>query len=111
MKWKETYKKNRWLRIITNKYFIIIVLFAVWMLFFDSNSFLIHNELNQEIDGLEKNKEFYEAEIQKDRTFMEKLDDKEEMERFAREAYYMKKENEDIYIIEHADSVDIKEKK
>lgn len=111
MKWKETYKKNRWLRIITNKYFIIIVLFAIWMLFFDSNSFLIHNELNQEIDGLEKNKEFYEAEIQKDRTFMEKLDDKEEMERFAREAYYMKKENEDIYIIEHADSVDIKEKK
>lgn len=111
MKWKETYKKNRWLRIITNKYFIIIVLFAVWMLFFDSNSFLIHNELNQEIDGLKKNKEFYEAEIQKDRTFMEKLDDKEEMERFAREAYYMKKENEDIYIIEHADSVDIKEKK
>lgn len=111
MKWKETYKKNRWLRIITNKYFIIIVLFAVWMLFFDSNSFLIHNELNQEIDGLEKNKEFYEAEIQKDRTFMEKLDDKEEMERFAREAYYMKKENEDIYIIEHADSVDLKEKK
>ncbi len=111
MKWKEAYKNNRWLRIITNKYFIILLLFAVWMLFFDSNSFLIHNELNQEVNALESNKEFYETEIHKDQKFMEKLDDKEEMERFAREEYYMKKENEDIYIVEHADSVEVKDKK
>jgi len=49
---------------------------------------------------------FYKKEIKKDRTFIDKMKDSSEMERFAREKYYLKKENEDIYIIEHQDSVE-----
>ena len=75
------------------------------MIFFDTNSFFIHRELDQDIKGLEENKEFYKQEIDKDKAFIEKMKDSTEMEKFAREKYYLKKENEDIYIIEHEDSL------
>ena len=75
------------------------------MLFFDTNSILIHRELNQDIEALEKNKEFYKDEIEKDKAFIEKMQDSSEMEKFAREKYYLKKPNEDIYIVEHEDSL------
>ena len=104
MKFSEI-KKQRWFKVLGNTYVIILLLFVVWMLFFDTNSFLIHKELNQDIDALEKNKEFYEEEIEKDKAFIEKMEDSNEMEKFAREKYYLKKPNEDIYIIEHEDSL------
>lgn len=89
---------------------LILILFIVWMVFFDTNSYLIHRELNKEIDGLRDNSEFYQKEINHDKTFIEKMEDSEEMEKFAREKYYLKKENEDIYIIEHEDSIAKKNK-
>lgn len=98
-------KNNKWIKIISNKYLLIIVGFGVWMVFFDTNSFLIHRELDKEIEGLENNAEFYQKEIDHDKSFMKKMEDSNEMEKFAREKYYLKKENEDIYIIEHEDSI------
>ena len=46
-------KQNRIVRVISNKYVIIIGVFVVWMLFFDENSFINHRELDEEIDKLE----------------------------------------------------------
>ena len=71
------------------------------MLFLDSNSWLIHRELNKELDQLEENKEYYRKEISKDEQLINVLEDSAGLENFAREKYFMKKENEDIYIIEH----------
>lgn len=90
---------------VANTYVIILLLFLIWMLFFDTNSFLIHKELNDDINALEENKEFYQSEIEKDKVFINKMKDSFEMEKFAREKYYLKKENEDIFIIEHEDSL------
>lgn len=104
MKWKDL-RNKRWFRVITNRYILILLLFAIWMIFFDANSWIIQKELDTEIDGLEKNAEFYRKEIKRDREFMEKLSDSDEMERFGREEYYLKKDNEDIFIIEHEDSI------
>ncbi len=84
---------------------LILLLFLIWMLVFDTNSFLIHNELNHDIKDLEDNKEFYKEEIKNDKIFIEKMQDSSEIERFAREKYYLKKEKEDIFIIEHVDSI------
>jgi cell division protein FtsB len=75
------------------------------MFFFDTNSLLIHKELNEDIKGLEDNKEFYEEEIAKDKEFLNKMKDSNEVEKFAREKYYLKKDDEDIFIIEHEDSL------
>ena len=104
MKFSEL-KKEKWFVIVSSTYVIILLLFIVWMLFFDTNSFLIHRELDQDIKALERNKEFYQEEIEKDRAFIEKMQDSNEMEKFARKKYYLKKQNEDIYIIEHEDSL------
>ncbi len=90
---------------VSNKYLLILILFVIWMVFFDTNSFFIHNELNDEVNTLEENKDFYKNEIDHDKSFIEKMKDSNEQEKFAREKYFMKKENEDIYIIEHQDSL------
>ncbi len=88
-------------KIITNRYVLIISVFLVWMLFFDENSFLNHYEFNKEIKKLQNEKEYYNSQINKDKELIEKLNDKDKLEKFAREEYNMKKENEDIYLIEY----------
>jgi len=90
---------------------LILILFIIWMIFFDTNSYFIHNELDSDINALEDNAEFYQKEIDNDKTFIKKMEDSNEMEKFAREKYYLKKENEDIYIIEHEDSIKKEEKR
>ncbi len=104
-------KRNKWVRFISNKYVLILILFIGWMIFFDTNSYLIHNELEDEIDALEDNAEFYQKEIDRDKGFIKKMEDSNQMEKFAREKYYLKKENEDIYIVEHEDSIKKEEKR
>ena len=104
MKFSEV-KKNKWIQYISNKYVLIFLLFLIWMFFFDTNSYFIHKELNEDRDALKKNKEFYEEEIKKDKAFIEKMNDSDQIEKYAREKYYLKRENEDIYIIEHEDSI------
>ncbi|WP_226294260.1 FtsB family cell division protein [Aquimarina algicola] len=84
---------------------LIILLFVIWMLFLDTNSWLIHRELDQEIQELEENKEYYIKEIVKDQKNIKTLKDSGELEKFAREEYFMKRDNEEIYIIEYEDSV------
>ncbi len=98
-------KKNKWFKRLSNKYFLILVVFAAWMFYFDANSFFTHKELSDEIKELENNKEYFQKEINKDKEFIEKLKDEEQMEKFARETYYLKKENEEIFIIELQDSL------
>ena len=98
-------KQQWWFKFISNKYVLLLILFAIWMLFFDSNSWLIHNELNEEISDLEKNKEYYQQQIDSDKLTLERLQDSIEIEKFARQEYYMKRENEEIYIIEFEDSL------
>ncbi|WP_028872275.1 FtsB family cell division protein [Psychroserpens burtonensis] len=93
-----------------NIFVIVFAIFAVWMLFFDSNSLLIHQELNEDITDLEDEKDYYRNEIQKDDKAIKELSTEEGIEKMAREKYYMKKENEDIYIIEYEDSLKLKRK-
>ncbi len=99
------FKNKRWMKIISNKFVLLVFLFVVWMFFFDTNSYFIHRELDKEINTLEKSKEFYQKEINQDQQFLEKMKDSKELEKYAREHYYLKKDNEDIYIIEHQDSI------
>ncbi len=94
-------RSNKWFRIFSNKYMLVSISFIFWMLFLDGNSWLIHRELDLEIDDLEKNKDYYLHEISKDKAIMETLNDSLELEKFARREYFMKRENEEIFIIEY----------
>ncbi len=83
-----------------NKFFITVFLFLAWMIFFDNTSFLVVNELNGEINKYEKKLEYYKTEYQKNDEFFKKLmNNKSEKEKFARENYFMKKPNEEIFIL------------
>ncbi|KGL64326.1 septum formation initiator [Polaribacter sp. Hel1_85] len=70
------------------------------MFFFDENSYLVHHKFNNEIEDLESTISFYKNKIEEDKATIKKLQDSLQLERFAREKYLMKKDNEDIYLIE-----------
>ena len=91
-----------------NVFLIIFAVFAIWMLFFDANSLFIHRDLNADINDLEEEKEYYKQEIAKDKKAIKELSTEEGIEKLAREKYYMKKKNEEIYIIEYEDSTKTK---
>jgi cell division protein FtsB len=100
-----SFLSNKYVKPFKNIFVIIFVLFAVWMLFFDSNSWFIHHELNTEIEELEAEKQYYKDEIKKDKKAIKELSSEEGVEKLAREKYYMKKADEDIFIIEYEDSI------
>ena len=95
-----TLKNNKVFKILTNIFVLIFIPFLIWMLFFDENSYLVHRKFNSEIKDLESTVSFYKTKIAQDKATIMKLNDSLQLERFAREQYLMKKENEDIYIIE-----------
>ncbi|SVA05539.1 uncharacterized protein METZ01_LOCUS58393 [marine metagenome] len=76
------------------------MLFIIWMLFFDSNSWLVHRELNKKVYKLENQKDFYIDGIKKDKEELSKMKTDSGLEEYAREKLFMKKEDEEIFIIE-----------
>ncbi|MBL4746870.1 MAG: septum formation initiator family protein [Flavobacteriaceae bacterium] len=94
-------KNNTYFKIFTNFYIVVIIVFVLWMLFWDENSYLVHREFNQELDKLKSQKKYYLEQIDKDKAIISDLKDLEKLEKFAREKYHMKKANEDIFLIEY----------
>ncbi|MDA9970259.1 septum formation initiator family protein [Flavobacteriaceae bacterium] len=104
-------KSNRFLKLLKpfkNIYFLILIVFIVWMVIFDANSWLIHSDLNEDMEDLNSKIEFYNGEIEKDQKEINTLNSTDGIEKYAREHYKMKKENEVVYIIEDADSLKVK---
>ena len=89
------WRKKKWFKIMTNTYILVLTIFVIWMAFFDTNSLLIHLELESEIDKLEKEKEFLKSEIAKDKEILKKMSNEKELE----------KDNEEIFLIEYEDSI------
>lgn len=95
------------LKILGNRYVIVLAFFTVWMLFLDNTSYMDHRILNKQLDELEDNKKYYQDEISKDDENIRLLKNPDQIEKYAREKYYMKRDSEDIYIIEfEGDSVE-----
>lgn len=87
-------------RRFANKYTLVGAVFVVWVALFDKYSFLDQLELRGRIKDLEKDKEYYQGKIEDTRRKKEELTgDRDKLEKFAREEYLMKRENEDIFII------------
>ena len=86
---------------VKNFYFIVGVVFIFWMLFIDSNDLYSQYKKHRKLHELEHQKAYYAQkikEVEKDRE--ELLSNSELLEKFAREKYLMKKETEDLYILE-----------
>src|SRR5690554_340483 len=98
---KNSVEKYPFLKLFGNRYFVVLLFFVIWILFLDDASFFQHRVLNKEIKTLESNKNYYKEEIRNDQKQIKELKNTEYIERYAREKYFMKKNNEDIYIIEY----------
>jgi cell division protein FtsB len=86
-----------WLK---NKYVLTISLFVIWMLFFDQNNVLDRLRMSSEIRQLEADRKYYLEQIEIDSARLHELTtDKENLEKYAREQYLMKKKNEDVFVI------------
>jgi len=87
--------------ILKNKYFITAVAFFVWMLFFDHNDFIAQLNRHQKLSQLKESSKYYHEKITAaTEELNRRSSDPSAYERLAREKYYMKKTNEDVFIFE-----------
>lgn len=83
-------------------YVVVFVILLDWILFYDENALLgTQSLLDKDIERLKKQKEFLEKEIEKDKQSLQDINTLKGKEKFGRENYYLKRDNEDIYIIEY----------
>ena len=97
---KKLTSRYPFLKFIGNRYVLVLFFFAIWMIFLDNTSYFEHRMLNKQLDELEDNKKYYQEEIRKDQQNIKLLKNPDQIEKYAREKYYMKRDSEDIYIIE-----------
>src|SRR5918993_4147328 len=84
-----------------NKFLLATIFFAVWMLFFDKNDFFIQMDRKRELKDLEESKTFFQEQIAAERKFSEELKNTPAaIEKFAREQYKMKRDGEDLFLIQ-----------
>jgi cell division protein DivIC len=92
------------LHLLKNKFILTFIVFFVWILFFDQDNLVDRYVSQRHIRQLEYDKQYFRERIRQDSTRMNELrTDNDNLEKFAREQYLMKRENEDIYIIEFLD--------
>ncbi|MBN2681269.1 MAG: septum formation inhibitor [Bacteroidales bacterium] len=93
-------KGKRIIRIFRNRYILSLSLFIIWIGIFDGNN-LIERRRDLKIrNKLIKEKQYYKEQIQEDgKRLKELMSTEENLEKFAREQYLMKREDEDIFII------------
>ena len=86
--------------VIWNKYFISVAVIIVWVCFFDKNDLLSQYQLSQKLKQLRTEEKYYQDEIEKNKNDMNELrNNPASLEKFAREKYLMKKDNEEIFVI------------
>lgn len=87
-------------RIIRNKYLLTIFGLAIWVAFFDKNDLKTQYELRKEVKQLEEERNYYANEISDITSDSKELtSNPKTLEKFAREKYLMKRDNEDIFVI------------
>ena len=89
---------------------LTIAVFSIWMLFFDQNNAVDRLKMSSEIRQLEEDREYYMEQIQKDSANLSELTtNKENLEKYAREQFLMKRPDEDVFVV--IEETDKKEKK
>jgi cell division protein DivIC len=85
---------------LRNKYILTSVLFVLWMLMFDQNNLNERRKNNRDYNQLIKERDYFQSKIEENRKRIQELKtNNDNLEKFAREQYLMKKDNEDIFII------------
>ncbi len=83
----------------TNIIIALVIIFTLWLMFFDRNSFLGLKAVNRQIEELEEERDFYREKIASDSTVLTNLNDSAFVEQYARETFLMTREGEKLYLI------------
>jgi len=87
-------------KILKKKYLLAFVLFIAWIFLFDGNNLIDRFSALRTLHQLERDKKYYTEKIKSDSKKLEELKtNNDNLEKFAREQYLMKKDNEDIFVI------------
>ena len=103
MKFIEIIKNSKFFKFFSNIYILITTIFLIWIIFIDSNSLVVNMKLKSQINELENKIKHLQDEIDQDQKLISNLKNLDSLEKYGREKHFMKKKNEEIYIIEIED--------
>ena len=103
MKFIEIIKNSKFFKFFSNIYILITTIFLIWIIFIDSNSLAVNMKLKSQINELENKNKHLQNEINQDQKLISNLKNLDSLEKYGREKHFMKKQNEEIYIIEIED--------
>ena len=103
MKFIEIIKNSKFFKFFSNIYILITTIFLIWIIFIDSNSLTVNMKLKSQINELENKIKHLQDEINQDQKLISNLKNLDSLEKYGREKHFMKKQNEEIYIIEIED--------
>lgn len=85
---------------LRNRYLLTIIIFVIWVVLLDSNNLISQYKEMKNLKKLRAEREYYVQRIEEDKRKLHELKtDDQNLEKFAREQYRMKKPDEDLYII------------
>lgn len=91
------------LKIFTNRYVLAICGFVVWMLFFDEKNFFVQRSRKAELDALNQKVQYYNTQLTTTTTQLNALQNNSAaLEKYAREKYFMKRNNEEVFVFDSA---------
>lgn len=98
--------KLSWAKLITNKYIIATLAFVALLFFSDRNNILDQFKLRKQYNKVKTEHKFYQKQIEDAKQQRDELftSDKN-LEKFAREKYLMKKDDEDVFVFVKKDSI------
>ncbi|MGP1363342.1 MAG: FtsB family cell division protein [Bacteroides sp.] len=86
--------------LLSNRYVLVLSLFAIWVGIFDANSLVNILSARSRVKALKEKKEYYQMQIDdEERRLNELRTNPENLEKFAREQYFMRRPNEDVYVV------------
>ena len=100
MKFIKIIKNSKFFKLFSNIYILITTVFLIWILFLDSNSVVVNIKLKSQIKELENKINQLQKEIEIDKKHITTLKNLDSLEKYGREKHFMKKKNEEIFIIE-----------
>lgn len=91
---------------VRNKYIVTTIVFVVWVSFFDERDLYTTFQLKKKLNAIILKKKFFEQGIAQSEKQLDALkDDHESIERYAREQFLMRKDGEDIFLVDEPDSL------
>jgi len=89
-----------WLKpFIYNRYTLTFLGFLVWLTFFDKHDFILQHTYRKKLNDLKHERDYYIEQIEKNKAEMQELfTNNRNLEKFAREKYYMKRDQEDVFV-------------